>query len=146
MTATAAPKFRYIGVTDDVTECQHCGKAGLKLTVALALLDLDGNEEDVTYYGSTCAARALSIKGGSRAVLDAARAAHAQLAQNAKHARQRLAHYRADELPLSQVAIAFRRNNSSPYTQKSMEEWVQQAADMIEHWRATVAEAARLGL
>jgi hypothetical protein len=41
--------------------------------VVLAILDTDGNTEDVTYYGSSCAARALGVEGDGRAVLQAAR-------------------------------------------------------------------------
>lgn len=86
-TTTAAPAFRYIGITDECVECQKCGKPGLKSTVILAILDADGNPEDATYYGSTCAARALGIKGGGRAVLNSARAAHDRTIEIAKDAR-----------------------------------------------------------
>ncbi len=86
-------KFRYLGITDECIVCQLCGKADLKSTVVLAVLDEDGNEETVTYYGSTCAARALAVKGGSRAVLDSARAAHTRTVDAAQDARSRLAFY-----------------------------------------------------
>lgn len=60
-----------LGITDDHTDCQLCGKTGLKRTVALR--DLDGG--DVLYYGTDCAARATATKGGADKI--EARAAHA---------------------------------------------------------------------
>ena len=66
MTATAVAKFRFVGTTDECVECQCCGKTGLRSTIILAILDADGTAEDVTYYGSTCAARALTAIDGRR--------------------------------------------------------------------------------
>lgn len=84
--------FRYLGITDECVECQHCGKTQLRSTVVLAILDVDGNIEEVTYYGSTCAARALSLgRGGARKVLEAARAAHRDTLARATDAHRRLA-------------------------------------------------------
>lgn len=97
MTNTNAPQFRYLGITDECVECQKCGKVDLRSTVVLAVLDADGNTEDVTYYGSTCAARALSIKGGGRAVLQSARWAHDRTLREAEDARRMLAHYGLSE-------------------------------------------------
>lgn len=94
MTATTtAPAVRYLGITDVCVQCQQCGRAELRSTVVLAILDDDGNAEGVTYYGSHCAAKALGIKGGGRAVLASARAAHSHTLELAKSARARLAHY-----------------------------------------------------
>ena len=42
-----------LGITDEVTTCELCGKTPLKHTYAL---DIDG---ETVYYGSTCGARAL---------------------------------------------------------------------------------------
>ena len=57
------PIYRVRGTTDEVTQCQLCGKPELKGTVVLDILDADGNTAEVTYAGSTCAAKA----AGSRA-------------------------------------------------------------------------------
>lgn len=92
-TTTTPPKFRYIGITDECIVCEKCGKPGLKSTVILAILDADGNEEDVTYYGSSCAAQVLGIRGGGRAVLNSARVAHDQTIEAAKHALKRIEFY-----------------------------------------------------
>jgi hypothetical protein len=92
-TTTVAPAFRYLGITDECVECQRCGRVDLRSTVVLAVLDEDGNTEDVTYYGSHCAARALGIQGGGRAVLSAARVAHDSTNELAKMARGVLAFY-----------------------------------------------------
>jgi hypothetical protein len=74
MTATTTPtRFRYLGITDECVVCQRCGRTELRSTVVLAVLDEDGNTEDVTYYGSSCAARVLGEQAGGREVLQAAR-------------------------------------------------------------------------
>jgi hypothetical protein len=91
MAATTA--FRYLGTTDHMQECERCGRVDLRATVALAVLDADGNTEDVTYYGSTCAARALGVRGGARAVLASATAARSHTLEMARIARGTLAHY-----------------------------------------------------
>lgn len=44
------------GITDEITTCEHCGKAGLKSTVRLLILDSDGEDGEI-YAGVTCAAR-----------------------------------------------------------------------------------------
>jgi len=93
MTTNTAPAFRYIGITDECVECQKCGKTELRSTVVLAVLDADGNTEDVTYYGSTCAARALGVKGGGRAVAKAAEGARLTTLMNAHDARRMLRLY-----------------------------------------------------
>jgi len=46
-----------LGITDEVTTCECCGKSNLKRTVAL------DNGGGVVYYGTSCAARALGMKG-----------------------------------------------------------------------------------
>lgn len=50
-------RVKFLGSTDDVTTCEHCGKSALKGTIAL---EIDGS---VVYFGSTCASRALAGRG-----------------------------------------------------------------------------------
>ena len=57
-TAPAAPAFRVLGTTDEITACEHCGRVDLKGTIILGALDVDGNVEGVTYFGAVCGARA----------------------------------------------------------------------------------------
>src|SRR4051812_28057483 len=57
--------FRIIGSTNDVTDCDYCGRTELKGTIRLVLLDADGNDETVVHYGTGCAATA-----GQRTVRD----------------------------------------------------------------------------
>lgn len=50
--------YRVLGTTNDVTECELCGRAELKGTVVMMPLDADGNDEgDPGYFGTACAAR-----------------------------------------------------------------------------------------
>ena len=52
-------RFRLLGICDDVTACDCCGKSDLKCTMALEELDADGNAVGEVYYGRDCGARAL---------------------------------------------------------------------------------------
>lgn len=55
-------RFRLLGIDDEVTDCECCGKADLKCTMALSELDADGNEVGIVRYGRDCGARALGWK------------------------------------------------------------------------------------
>lgn len=91
---TTTAQYRYLGTTDDSTECEKCGKIELKSTVVLQPLDEEGTPEgDPVYYGSTCAARALAVKGGGREVTLRARGGHHDTLNAATDARRMLAHY-----------------------------------------------------
>lgn len=51
--------YRVAGTTDEVTNCELCGRDELKGTVVLEPIDADGNGEGVyCYFGSSCAAKA----------------------------------------------------------------------------------------
>jgi hypothetical protein len=93
----SANSFRYIGITDETTVCEHCGRADLRSTVVLALLDADGSDEEYVRYGSTCAAKALSIAGGGRQVAKAAEIQRHLTFEKAREARTTLARYAGDE-------------------------------------------------
>lgn len=47
--------YKILGITDDFTACEKCGKTNLKRTVAISI---DG--ADPVYYGTTCAAKAIA--------------------------------------------------------------------------------------
>lgn len=44
--------------TTDIDTCECCGRTGLKQTIAMALIDADGNHLQTVHYGTTCAAKA----------------------------------------------------------------------------------------
>jgi hypothetical protein len=95
MTTNEVPaRWRYLGTTDESIQCEKCGKDDLRSTVMIVPLDADGNDDgDVTYYGSTCAARALGVRGGGKAVLAAANGARLKTLMNAHDARRMLRIY-----------------------------------------------------
>lgn len=82
--------YRVRGTTDDVTTCQQCGKPELKGTVILDILDADGNTEDVTYAGSTCAAKMAGSKTTGAKIRQEAQAADCRRAEAVRYARERL--------------------------------------------------------
>lgn len=83
-TTTASKVFRVKGTTDEVTECELCGRQELKGTIMLAELDADGTEMGLVYYGASCGAKAagwttkdvrIKAKAADQAKRDAAQAA-----------------------------------------------------------------------
>ena len=46
---------KILGITDERTTCECCGKANLKRTVVIEF------SSDIRYYGTTCAAKALNF-------------------------------------------------------------------------------------
>lgn len=52
--------FKILGLTDEITTCDCCGRVNLKATVALDRCDVEGNETgDIVHYGRDCAAKAI---------------------------------------------------------------------------------------
>jgi len=49
---------KILGTSGDITSCECCGKSNLKKTVVIEF-DQDG----IKHYGTSCAARALGLKG-----------------------------------------------------------------------------------
>lgn len=147
---STTPKFRYIGTTDECVECQKCGKVDLKSTIVLAVLDAEGNEEDITYYGSTCAARALGIRGGGGSVRRAAEWANIQTRQCADDARRRLAFYglpetgEIDVYTLANATVKYANQHSAAYwaAEKTGAQWREMVLEMVTYERAAIAEAA----
>lgn len=162
MTATTAPTFRYIGTTDECVQCQKCGKADLKATVVLAILDVDGNEEEITHYGSTCAARALSargmrVAGGGREILQRARWAREKLAVEATDARRMLAFYGLpvagdpSEAQWFQAELTYAHVHRGAMWAREVgtggrPTWRGYAAEMLDRKRAVLRDAALVGV
>jgi hypothetical protein len=60
--------IKILGITNDVTCCECCGRADLKRTVILGRTDADGVVTDVLHYGSSCAARATKVRRTGKAI------------------------------------------------------------------------------
>jgi hypothetical protein len=67
--AKPVEELRFVGVTDERTECERCGRIELKRTIVLRRY-VDGEPEGVVYYGVDCAAEAL--RRTKKGVLDEA--------------------------------------------------------------------------
>lgn len=50
--------IKMMGISDEITTCECCGKSNLKRTVALSI---DG---EIKYYGVDCAASAMKVSKG----------------------------------------------------------------------------------
>lgn len=55
--------YRVHGITDETDTCEVCGKVELRRVVMLAVLDADGNTEEIIYAGTSCTARKLAQTG-----------------------------------------------------------------------------------
>ncbi|WP_406469810.1 hypothetical protein [Streptomyces sp. NBC_01615] len=135
------PKWKIKGIVDDFDECGCCGRRGLKRTVAMMPLDADGNEdgtaEDVVYYGTSCAATALSWTQSK--VTQTAQAAQHEQDQADAHARRMLSIYAPVEFaPVRDMARVYcGRNQRQPDTGVKATEEV---AKLLAEARATLAD------
>lgn len=50
-------RFRAMGFTEDITDCDICGRVDLKGTVRMLVVDDDNNEDSEIHAGVVCAAR-----------------------------------------------------------------------------------------
>lgn len=155
MTTNEAPaRWRYLGTTDESVTCEKCGKDELRSTVMIVPLDAEGNDDgDVTYYGSTCAARALGVKGGGRAVAKAAEGARLQTLMNAHDARRMLRLYgdlpETGELTEEQRRAGVRayvRHNAGVHAllQREGGTVTDLLLDMLARKQAAIADAVRV--
>ncbi len=78
-----AQPVRFLGTTDDVTQCDCCGKANLKSTVALSI-----GGGDPVFFGVTCAARAIGRT--AKEVRNEAKHAEREIARLVSHERKRI--------------------------------------------------------
>jgi hypothetical protein len=125
MGMTTSLAYKVLGTTDDVTECEHCGRVDLKGTIRLGALDADGNVEDVTYFGAVCGARAAgwttkdirrAATAADRAAQEAARAERERL-DGIEYARVRGLDGTADCYMVPSVCLRTRKGNcvAHPY-------------------------------
>ena len=144
-------KYRMIGTTDDVVDCAKCGKPDLRATVVLELLDSEGNSEGVTYFGSTCAAKALAERGvraTAAQVRDEARREQTKRTEAARYAQERLDYYGLPvegEVPADQWTAAVKRfETGNAVALRNNPSMVPSAAlrDLLASWRTAVKAGA----
>ena len=154
MNATSAPRFRYLGTTDDVVDCQRegCRQVGLSHTVVIMPLDADGNDDgEATYYGSTCAAKVLGVRGGGRAVLKSASAQREVTYMRACDARRKLELYNLPEtgepetLALAKATKLYEEHNPGArgFFREELRRYV---LDMLAQEQRDIADARALKL
>jgi hypothetical protein len=151
----ATTRFRYIGITDERTVCDFCGKIDLKSTVVLVTRDADGNDEKVVYYGSTHAARALGRdgRGASRKVLDEARIASKATIRAADEARKQLAGYGLPESgsasveQLAHAAHVYAEVHHGAHWSRryTTADWMRRVFEMIARRQQQIADAVLIG-
>lgn len=142
-------KFRYIGTTDDVIECEQCGKPNLRSTVVIMPLDAEGNDDgEPVYYGSVCAARALAVRGGGKAVRQSASGARVRTLMAAHDARRMLRLYglpEAGELEGAALITACmtyaKFNPGAARTALGINDMIRHVNDMLARKRAAIHDA-----
>lgn len=73
---------KILGITNDVTTCECCGRTDLKRTVVIGHTDADGNVTDILHYGTNCAARVTKIRRTGKAIEGLAELAQRQAEQD----------------------------------------------------------------
>lgn len=94
--------FRIGGTSNEITQCELCGKPDLTGTVQMIELDVDGNDIVDHYYGTSCAAKAATwtvkeIKDGIRKMETAKREAEAAASQDSFNKSQEVLNSRCIE-------------------------------------------------
>jgi hypothetical protein len=135
-TETAPYGYRACGTTDEITDCDHCGKAGLKSTVILRFLDADGNTDGERYVGVVCAGKMLS--GGK---------ANPRLATRILREAQAADRKRADAVEFSREMLAF-FDAAGPWMNHKMDAYVAantylQSLPLIDQLKKTAESIAR---
>jgi hypothetical protein len=144
-TMATSPKFRFLGTTDDVIDCERCGKQNLRATVVLEALDADGNAEDVVYFGSDCAARALRATGKrttAATVRKIAEAANRETAHRVAESERLVAHYAPFEGDDERLIAAYARAHSAAmWLRRTTDaELLAMARDCLTRHRARIVE------
>jgi hypothetical protein len=135
---TGPPAYRVHGTTDDVTTCQICGKPELKGTVILDILDEDGNTEEVTYAGTTCAAKLTGRK--ATAIKNAAAAADYRCQQALEHARRVLSWWEPIEGDRKAIRELYFSTNPGARGQVNAP---QRVAELLREAREVIAAGGR---
>jgi hypothetical protein len=142
-------RYRYVGITDENTVCDYCGKSELKKTIVLYVLDADDNDDEIVYFGSTCAAKVLSQSThGGRKILDQAQAAHSKLAREVESARACVARYADVENDERTLRWRFYENhvNAVWMSTKTPTELLTMVRDLLASKRAIISDAELVGL
>lgn len=107
--------YRVLGVNDDTTTCEACGKEELKRVVMLGVLDADNNVEGTLYAGTTCAARKLRSLGQNVKASDVSKAADAYTTRlrNARMTMNDLASVYGPEIDMETAVATYRTSNSN---------------------------------
>jgi hypothetical protein len=96
-------RYRLLGVDDDVTTCEHCGRKNLKRTVVLSQIDEDGDEVAVVRFGCDCAARAMrgrvSVTAGEVRAVEGLAVGAATLRIEAELRARKVFHVQQQERP-----------------------------------------------
>ena len=136
ITETAPHGYRACGTTDEITDCDHCGRTGLKSTVILRFLDAEGNDDGERYVGTSCAARMLSYgKANPRLatrILREAQAADRKRAGAVEFSREMLAFFEAAGPTMNEKLDAYVTANAAL-----------QSRPLTEQLRATAESIAR---
>lgn len=140
-TTTAA---QILGITGDITECEHCGRRGLRKTVVLRLIDATGDASEPVHYGSECAARALDISGGAREVTRAAKAALVATLRAAREGYQRIAERHSRFVEVVDGKVRWTRPALLDHAAKGIPDAARRV-DAIRHHAAQVEAAAAVG-
>ena len=114
------------------------GKPELCGTVILDILDADGNTEDVTYAGTTCAAKVTGSKATS--IKNAAAAADYRRSRDLENARQQLSWWEPIEFDRKAILDLYFTGNPAA---RGLVNAPQRVAEILRDARAVIASGGR---
>lgn len=143
---TRAAGYRAVGTTDEVLECELCGKQNLHSTVIIEFLDENGDGDGEAFLGSDCAARKLAGRADRKlaaAITREAKGADLRRANAMRFSREHLAHY---EPFLAQGQGAYIREYTCLNKTGERPDFAEVALDSLARHREVIATGGRSAL
>lgn len=108
--------YKVLGISDERTECECCGRKGLKRTVALDRTDAEGNATgDVVYFGVDCAGAAVHCRKTSSNTTKVKNAAAAYETEQKAIRRNKLARVATEKNRANYLYSSTRRGIEGSY-------------------------------
>lgn len=145
---TQAAGVRTVGTTDEVIECELCGKKNLSHTVIVEFLDENGDSDGEAFLGSDCAARKVAGRTDRKLagkILQQAKAADLKRADAVRFSREMLAFFEAAGATMNEKLDAYVAANKSLQRLSLLDQLKATSASITRH-EAVIATGGRSAL
>lgn len=128
--------YKPVGTSDEILECDLCGKSNLRNTVVLAYIDAEGESEGERFVGRDCAAKLItgvkSVKAGNKIAREA-EAAMRRRAEAVKNSKAMLAFFESAGPRMNEKMDAYAAANPSVASLPILEQLKATAASIKRH-------------